>query len=291
MTTATKPLPEHGTYARANGSPGYRKPCNCEPCTLEKRRANKRWKLRKARGLSASIDATPAREHLAMLRETRTWESIAQASDVTYSSLMYVASGTRETIHVNTHNAILAVKPLDKPLPSLQVDSLISRRRLRALMVIGYSTRVLARECRVAKDRVHEIAMDLQPTVRYDIAERIEAAYERLAFRPPALDKYTARTRNLAASRGWHGPLAWDGNIDDPAAEPEALGSYKPVAKNGRDSMRKAEIEHLYLLGESIPSIARQLGGNEKYVSDQLAAALRERSQRIARQQDQAVAA
>jgi Flp pilus assembly protein TadB len=54
--------------------------------------------------------------------------------------------------------------------------------------------------------------------------------------------------------------------------------------------MRKAEIEHLYLLGESITSIAKQLGGNEKYITDQLAAVLRERAakaeqERAARQQ------
>jgi hypothetical protein len=50
------------------------------------------------------------------------------------------------------------------------------------------------------------------------------------------------------------------------------------MAANGRDSMRKAEIEHLYLLGESVASIAKKLGANEKYTSDQLAVVLRERA-------------
>jgi hypothetical protein len=112
------------------------------------------------------------------------------------------------------------------------------------------------------------------PTIRVAIAEAMTARYRQLRWKP-GTSHFAVHS---AARRGWHGPFAWDGNIDDPDAQPETLPTYAPLAANGRDSMRKAEIEHLYLLGESIPSIAKQLGANEKYTSDQLAAVLRERA-------------
>lgn len=281
----TKTLPAHGTYARANGSPGYREPCNCKPCTLKRRRCNKQWKFNKARGHSSITDATAAREHMVVLRETRTWESIAVASGVAESNLLLIANGQRTIILVTTHNQILAVKPLDKPLPGLAIGALGSRRRLQALACIGHSTVALANECRVAKQRIHDIALGVQTTVRYDTAERIKAAYERLAYKPPAHSKFTARTRNLAAARGWHGPLAWDDDtIDDPNAKPEKAKPYKPADKYRRDPDRTREIEHLYLLGESPQQIAKKLGGNEKYISDQLSAVLRKRAAKAERE-------
>lgn len=267
MTTATKPLPPHGSYARANGSPNYRPPCKCDPCLAVRRRSDKQWKVDRALGRSLWTDATQAREHLTMLRATRTWASIAAAAQMTPSNLFLIVNGQRTTIHRKTHARILAVQPLSKPNSSMQIDALGTRRRLQALTAIGHSIRTIAQASAVARDRVHHIAMGLQPTVRRDVAERIAATYERLAFRPPARDKFTTRTRNLAAARGWHGPLAWD-DIDDPAAQPETDHPYKPVAKNGRDSMRRAEIKHLLDLGESVAAIASRMDASEKYISD-----------------------
>ncbi|MGW7053078.1 hypothetical protein [Streptomyces sp. NPDC054887] len=279
MTTA-RPIPPHGTYARANGSPGYRPPCKCEPCLITRRRNDKRGKVNRQLGRRAEVDATEARQHIELLRATRTWASISEATQVTQSGLLYIANGSRTSIHRRTHARILAVQPLSQPFTHMQIDALGTRRRLQALMAIGHSLRTLSTAASVAKDRVHDIAMGLQPTVRYDVAERIAATYERLAFRPPARDKFTSRTRNLAASRGWHGPLAWDGDIDDPATTPEAGEAYIPAAKYRRDPLRRGEIEHLYLLGESVPSIAKQLGGNERYIADRVDDIIRERQAR-----------
>lgn len=280
---ARRPIPAHGTYARANGSSGYREPCHCEPCTEIKRRSNKRWKVNSARGINCTTDATAARQHLAMLRETRTWASISAACGLAESGLLLIASGRRKTINVRTHSRILAVQPLGKPDPSMPVAALGSRRRLQALACVGHSVRTLAAECRVSKPSIHDIIHGLQPTVRRDAAERIAAAYERLAFRPPAVSKHTTRTRNIAVANGWHGPLAWD-DIDDPAVQPEQTAPYEPATKYERDPDKRAEIEHLYLLGESVPSIAKQLGNNEKYISDQLGAILRQRARRAQQQ-------
>ncbi|WP_432027412.1 hypothetical protein [Streptomyces sp. 1222.5] len=279
----TRPIPPHGSYARANGSVGYRKPCYCPPCTEIKRRANKRWKVNAARGISTTIDAAAARAHLAKLRETRTWASISSASGLAESGLLLISNGQRTAINVRSHNRILAVQPLPKPDPSVPIDALGSRRRLQALAFVGHSVRTLAAECRVSRPTIRDLVHGTQTEVRRDAAERIEAAYERLAFRPPAANKHTSRTRNLAVANGWHGPLAWD-DIDDPAEQPEQAAPYEPATKYERDPDKRAEIEHLYLLGESVPSIAKQLGNSEKYIGDQLGAILRQRARRASQQ-------
>ena len=51
-----RPLPPHGSYARANGSPRYRKPCNCPPCTQTRNRRKKQYRIDSGRGNSARID-------------------------------------------------------------------------------------------------------------------------------------------------------------------------------------------------------------------------------------------
>lgn len=264
MTTAARPLPAHGTYARANGSPRYRKPCKCEPCLIVRRRSDKQWKVNRALGRSLWTDSAEAREHLKTLRTTRTWASIAAAAQVTPSGLYSIANGQRTTIHRKTHARILAVQPLAKPTPSRHIDALGTRRRLQALMVIGHSIRTIAQASAVARDRVHHIAMGLQPTVRCDVAGRITAAYERLAFRPPAKDKFTNRTRNLAAARGWHGPLDWD-DIDDPQCQPET-GRRRQDGPGRREKVDDQQVARLTAQGLTAEQIARELRCHKRTV-------------------------
>jgi hypothetical protein len=265
MTAAAKPLPAHGTYARANGSPRYRKPCKCEPCLVARRRHDKKWKVNRALGKPAMVDAAPAREHIAELRKTRTWASISTTSGIAQSNLYRIANGSRTEIQRTTRDAILAAQPGPKPVETLQIDALGSRRRLQALMFVGHSVRLLARECRVSKDRAHDIALGLQPTVRADVAERIADAYVRLAFRAPALNKFTNRTRNLAAKRGWHGPLAWD-DIDNPDCEPETEDGAEPPRRRSA-TVDPHAVARLTALGRTNEQIAVELGCHERTVS------------------------
>jgi DNA-directed RNA polymerase specialized sigma24 family protein len=267
VTTAAKPLPPHGTYARANGSPRYRKPCKCEPCLIARRRQDKKWKVSRALGNPAMVDATPAREHLAELRKTRTWASICTATGIAQSNLFYIANGTRSEVQRATRDAILAVQPGPKAVDTLHIDALGSRRRLQALMTVGHSVRLIARECSIAKDRAHDIALGLQPTVRADVAQRIADAYTRLAFRPAPVNKFTQRTRNLAAARGWHGPLAWD-DIDNPDEQPDTEpASETELNRDDLAALRRSEVEHLSRFNLSSHEIARRLDIAESTVN------------------------
>lgn len=267
MSTTARQLPPHGTYARANGSPRYRKPCKCEPCLLARRRHDKKWKVDRALGKPAMVDATTAREHIAELRKTRTWASISKTTGVAESNLYYIANGTRTEIQRATRDAILAAQPGRKPVDTMQLDALGSRRRLQAMMAVGHSVRLLARECRIAKDRARDIALGQQPTVRADVAERIADTYMRLAFRPAPVNKFTQRTRNLAATRGWHGPLAWD-RIDDPDCKPETdrrTSRAKPGSKS-KVYADVARVAELTAAGRSAQQIADELGCHKRTV-------------------------
>lgn len=263
----TKALPPHGTYARANGSCGYRKPCKCEPCLIARRRHDKKWKVNRALGKPAMVDATPARERIAELRKTHTWVSISKTTGIAESNLYYIANGTRTEIQRTTQDAILAVQHGPKPVDTLQVDAIGSRRRLQALMVVGHSVRLLARECRIAKDRARDIALGQQPTVRADVAERIADAYMRLAFRPAPVNKFTQRTRNLAAARGWHGPLAWD-DIDDPNCQPETEHRKSRARASTRPKVYAdpARVAELTAAGRTAGQIADEIGCHKRSV-------------------------
>lgn len=273
----TKPLPAHGTYARANGSPGRRPPCYCEPCVIVKRRARKRSKVNRELGRSAFTTTEAARAHITYCHLTMSWSSLTKATGMDDRSLSLIYAGRRAKITHKTEARILAVQPPQDIDLWVYIDSTGTVRRLRALMAIGHSGRAIAEAVRTSEAQIHKAAGSGQAYVRRHFAVRVEAAYRQMAFKPPAVSRFTTKSRNTAAAKGWHGPLAWDkSTIDDPAAQPEVAKPYSPPAKNGRDSLRMVELEHLLSLGESEAVIARQMGASEEYIHD-LAVVIRNR--------------
>ncbi|WP_329856949.1 hypothetical protein [Streptomyces sp. SP18ES09] len=143
------------------------------------------------------------------------------------------------------------------------VDSTGARRRIQALAVLGWSLSGQAAAAGLSHTAVEEIASGLRCHVVFSTHEAIRTLYrQRSLTRGPS-----GWARAFAARRGWHGPMAWD-DIDDLSAEPETSEPYQPVAKGGRDDLRRQEIRHLLDCGESVASIAKQMGCNEKYIGD-----------------------
>lgn len=218
MTTAPKPLPPHGTYARANGCPGYRPPCHCEPCTTTRRAKKKQERVNRQLGRTAHCDPTAARQRLDELRQTMGWNDIAKAVDTSAAHLREIANGRVPRIKKTTHSKIMAVRPT--PTGGLYVDATGTIRRLRALQAIGHSLDTLAAACGTHKSRIQPLVQG-RPRLRQKVAERVKHAYETLARQPGT----SARPRNRAAAEGWAPPGAWDDDtIDDPAALPEWTG-------------------------------------------------------------------
>lgn len=140
------------------------------------------------------------------------------------------------------------------------VDATGTRRRIHALIALGYRHTVLAAELGVSHDVVRK--RSLAPKVNRETATAVAAMYDRLSMRLPEERTHgekiaVSRARNLARRNGWLPPLAWEeGTIDDPAATPLVSRSEHVYLA----AELVAEWDHLRRAGESIDQAARQLG-------------------------------
>lgn len=271
MTLTAKPLPPHGKRPR------YMRGCRCQPCANANKRYCKQYRVRTIRQ-PVRVDATPIRQRLQeWVDQGYSQTQIGDAVGKKSGDISKLLRG-QPTIAPSVAARILRAKgPTGTPM-NARVDSTGTIRRGQALHAIGYPIYTIAEGVPMATNHLGRI-LDHEPaTVSVAVARGMATLYEKLRWQPGP----SHRAPHAARRRGWHGPFAWDGNIDDPTAKPERLPAYKPAAKYQRDPFRKAEIEHLHGCGESVTSIAKKLGGNEKYIGDQLAAILREREKRSA---------
>jgi hypothetical protein len=214
----TKSLPDHGTYARANGSRGYRAPCKCELCIIERRRYKKHDRASRQLGRPGHVDATQARERLLLLNQTTGWNDLAAAIEGSAANLRDIAFGRRTRIKRTTHNRITQLKPA--PSAGQYIDATGSTRRLQALQAIGHTTYTIADTTNVARSLIVPI-LDGRALVRRTVADRIEAGYRTLSRTPGS----ATRSINRAKSQGWAPPAAWDDDrLDDPSAHPDWTG-------------------------------------------------------------------
>ncbi|MEW5658295.1 hypothetical protein ABGT92_23615 [Streptomyces cinereoruber] len=220
-----RPLPPHGTYARANGSPGRRPPCPCAPCREEKLRTRKRLNVARELGRAARVDATAAREHLAQLHARMSWIQLEEATGCDSRNLQLIWRGDRKEINRTTETKILAARLAEEPAPGVYLDANGSVRRLQALAAIGYSGRVIALQIGTTEARIHKIMGGKQRFVRHKVASRINALYVELSSKPAPPGRSRTRVIKHAADNGYAPPTAWDPDtIDDPDAIPEWTG-------------------------------------------------------------------
>lgn len=223
MTTAAKPLPPHGSYARANGSPGYREPCPCDLCRSTLLSAKKRYRVSREQGRPGLVDATPARQRLQQLRKTMSLMQIKAATGCDDANLRLIIDGTRSQIRRDTLDRILSLKP-EPPAAGTYLDATGTRRRIQALRAIGWSARIIA-ETATTGEAVIERICDGQPCVRGVVALKILAAYAKLSHSPAPAGRSATRAKNYALANKWAPPGAWDDDrIDDPDALPEWTG-------------------------------------------------------------------
>lgn len=257
-------LPAHGSYARANGCPGYREPCKCEICHPAFRRARKQYNVNRQLGRPGLVDATPARKHLQKLQRSMTWEQIVAAGACEARNLQLIADGRRTQIRRSTLTKILGVT-LQPPAPGKYVDATGLRRRLQALRVIGWSAYRLAEAAGSAEARIQLICSGEQPTVRQALAVKILRVYAELAQTPAPPGRSATRTTRHALANGWAPPAAWDDDtIDDPQAAPD-FGD-RVLNFHERAALRREEIIHLAWHGYEPEQILERLN-NEVSIS------------------------
>lgn len=206
---------------------------------------------------SLYVDAAPALEHLEHLRDTGVGlRTLAAASGVSRRALQRLtahlpntavyrngytdttpdsrtdqddipdtASGpTRSTsgtgrptkILRTTADAILAVHTVE-PAPSALVPEIGTRRRLQALIALGWPQRLIAHELGIEATNLSRMVNGRCRRVTAARATEVAALYARWEMIPGP----SPRARAHAAANYWAPPLAWDEYaLDDPDATP-----------------------------------------------------------------------
>lgn len=116
------------------------------------------------------------------------------------------------------------------------VDSTGVSRRLRALIAIGYSQTQLAARLRIRASNLSTLIHGKRPRVSPVTYRAVCALFKEL-WAHPAQGPGAERSRAIAKSHGWVGPLAWD-DIDDPAERPNIRGG-KPDPVDKENSGKK----------------------------------------------------
>ncbi|MFG3046311.1 hypothetical protein ACGFZR_15445 [Streptomyces sp. NPDC048241] len=259
--TTVKPLPAHGTTARAYGSPGRRPRCHCQPCRTARNRHQKKIRIDRELGRSPFTNPAKAQAHLQELHQSMSWDTLEAATGVWFSNLIAIYQGKRTKIRHETEAKILAVAAPAKGDPGQYIDAIGSTRRIQALSCVGHSYAAICEAADTCANRVVSIANGRQPTIRRDLADRIAAAYQRLAFNPPPKNKHTTRTRNVARIKCWRDPQWWEdyGRIDDPTFDPDRADAELNFREQA--ALRREEIIHFAWHGDTVDQIHARLGG------------------------------
>ncbi|MGW7296139.1 hypothetical protein ACWGIB_27600 [Streptomyces xiamenensis] len=260
MSTPNRPLPGHGTRAR------FQRGCDCGPCTQANYRFMAAYRLEQHRGQRRRVPSGPALQHArALIAAGWIQAQISRAGGVSDRAVSDLMAGNPR-IHRTTANAILAI-PIGPPPRGRDIDATGTRRRLQALAVIGHTMVSIADEVGLARGAVIRIANGEFPSVRATTADAIADLYRSWVQRPGP----SKRTSTIATRRGWHSPIAWDGDdIDDPCAMPDTGADDEPLTQAEARAINGQEMQHLASLGVAEHDIARRLGLRERHVHDTL---------------------
>lgn len=202
------------------------------------------------------VDPGPARARLQLLQERGVTQAMMLQHGLSRMGVQRIH--TAERIRRCTEAKAMAI-----PVPAGFVQSLTdvdgtgTRRRLQALMALGWTSSALGVELGTAQNAV--VAMAKRQWVTSASAAAVRVLYDKLSMTlgPSGL------SRQRAAAKGWVPALAWDDDtIDDPTAEPwrgtaqrvSFLDQYNELAEMQLTNRHIAEV-----IGIAPESLARQL--------------------------------
>ncbi len=218
--------------------------CRCTGCYADARR---RKKLSR-NGLCGMVDAAPIRRHILALQARGYRASgIATAAGVSTNLITYTLTTARK-VHAATARKILAVEE-----PSGVVDATGTRRRIQALIALGWTFSALASRLGYTRAAVHHWTRHDSVTTASAAAAR--QLYDELWDQPPPPGMAATRNRNLAARSGWPPPMAWDDDlIDDPTGVPGDWHRTDRLSVSREDVIEAAE------LGASLAALVERFG-------------------------------
>lgn len=190
-----------------HGYPRYREGCRCELC----RRANTlRIKKYRLNGVQ-TIDPQPAREHVwSLIKAGMTQPAIAKLAGVSLATINRLAYPRIRHDRIRKDNAdrILSVTP--QLTWNTWVDATISRRKIRALMVMGWSHKAIGQKTGLSQTVLTAITSGRRKTILHCTKDKIDALYEETSM----IHGPSSRTAKYGKQKKWLPPLAWD-DIDD----------------------------------------------------------------------------
>lgn len=220
------------------------------------------YRLDRERGRRRRVPAATAAAHARKLLDAG-WAvaQIERETGVDRHTIRDIAEGRQEWMRPDSETQLLAL-PIGPPPTQRDIDGTGTRRRIQALVAIGYTLASLAPEVGISQYALARIARGEQVAVRSVTAASVARVYRtRVKAAGPS-----KRARSMAVARGWHGPLAWDEDtIDDPDAAPETWDADGGEPLEGVRYVAD-EIRHLDAFGLSDEEIARKLGRSVAYV-------------------------
>jgi hypothetical protein len=281
----------HGTRAAY-----VRDRCRCPDCTAANTAASRTASRERIYGRwHPYVDAGPIREHIAALRTAGIGvERIAHLAGLSVSHIRqlteYGRDGlpTTQRVRPNTASRVLDIDIGDvSRAPHSRVDGTGTRRRLQALIAIGWPAELLADQLGRRPNSLSRSMTGGSVTAR--TAHDVAGLYQRLwDISPPrttgeqraAADAAQAQ----AAAQGWLSPLAWDdidtepaptapisglsqrNDIDEIAVE-RALAGDRVFYDDLTSTEQEEVIRRLTARGRSIRDIATQLATTKRTVS------------------------
>ena len=268
--------------------------CRCTECRAANSAASKAAYRDRVLGRWAPfVDAAPVRAHIATLREVGVGvDQIALLAGISSSHVRELVHHQRtgrrpiQRVRPDTAQRVLAVAVTDaNRAPRSHVDATGTRRRLQALVAIGWTQQALAAElCRTMTSLTRSMTSE---TITARTARQVGDLYECLWDKQPqhAIDEELAAinaARALAASHGWPPPMAWDDIDTDPSPlpdPPDVTDELDEIAIERAVAGDGLRLEHLTLAeqnevvrrlterGKSIRDIADQLATTKRTIS------------------------
>ncbi|WP_433426273.1 hypothetical protein ACQP1V_43170 (plasmid) [Microtetraspora malaysiensis] len=207
--------------------------CYCAHCLKSKKVYEYKRKKAIAEGTwQPRMPAQPVRDHVKKIRDETGIgvKRLGHLIGINLSWLMYgkpdAGFPPPEEIPTKTGQAVLAFWPApDDILDGTPIDGTGTRRRLQALVVAGWSTKVLDKLLDVDPSHLARITRG-DDCVYAGFVRAVTRLYKMLwDQQPPETTKgeriSAVKARMNAARKGWAPALAWeDGSIDDPSAKP-----------------------------------------------------------------------
>lgn len=263
--------------------------CRCAQCLVAGRRERKAVEYRTISGTHSYVPADRARAHVQQLLGALTVSQIEQRSGVHRTAIRVLIGDfpgrpASRRIANTTEQALLGVQPDRVGVETRGlVDGTGTRRRLRALVALGWPAKHLAQQLGWSSRTTWFLTaptVDEHEPVRVSTRDAVRRLYDELSLSVPVPSRATTRARNLAAERGWVRPLAWDDeSIDDPATVPmpdvadedlvdehaiELVLDGQPMTLTGRDL--EVAVRRLAEAGVDAATIAGRVHSDERTV-------------------------